>query len=109
MKKKFNWAKKARAKGYRVEYDTVIQLRNLGCWAMRLPSRRQVGIMRPIDVIFWNPITKVFGFVQCKFNKKNFHAEEKERFIFVCKKYGATGYLAHRDNGIKMETVYDKF
>ena len=97
-----NWARKARAKGYRVEYDDVWFHRNQGIFAFRLPSRQQVGELRPLDVIVCtNPVQ----FHQCKYQKKYFHAEERERLKALCKKYNAVPILCHRDNGLKFEAI----
>jgi hypothetical protein len=100
-----------RAKGYRVEYDSVLWLRDLGCWVKRLRSRDQKGEMSPIDGYYWDPFRKVFGFFQSKYRYDLLKQEEKLRIIEVCKKYKCEGLFFWRANGIHVEILieFDKF
>ena len=102
---KFEGRKNSKKVGYAVEYDCVHFLRDQGCFAQRNPSYNQTGEMRCIDVIYYNPMTKTFGFIQCKRRKKYLHREEKDRIIQVSKKYGAVSELCYRENGLKFEII----
>ena len=99
-----NWARRARAKGYRVERDCVLTFRNNFVFAFRLPSRQQVGELRCLDVIVCtNPVQ----FIQCKYQKKYFHAEERERLKELAAKYNVVPVLCYRDfgKGLKFEAI----
>ena len=96
-----------RAKGYRVEYDSVIYLREkLRCWARRLPSRAQKGEMSCIDGYYWDPFRRVFGFFQSKYRYDLLAPPERSMIITICDRYRCEGIYFWRDNGIKMEIIY---
>ena len=97
-----NWARRARAKGYRVERDDVLLHRNKFIFAFRIPSKQQVGELRCLDVVV---CTSPVQFHQCKYQKKYFHREEKERSKELANKYNAVPVLCHRDRGLKFELV----
>jgi hypothetical protein len=96
-----------RAKGYRVEYDSVLWLRGLGCWTKRLRSRDQKGEMSPIDGYYWDPFRRVFGFFQAKYRYNLLKQEEKDRIIAVCEKYMCEGLFIWRDRGLKVITLVE--
>ena len=102
---KFEGRKNAKKVGYAVEYDCVHFLRDQGCFAQRNPSYNQTGEMRCVDVIYYNPATKTFGFIQCKRRRKYLHKEEKDRILTVARKYGAVAELCFRDRGLIFEIL----
>jgi len=94
-----------RAKGYRVERESVLKLREKGCWVKRLWQKEQRGEMSPVDYIYWDPIRKVFGFGQAKYTKNLLTQLEIELLRFLSQKYGLEIMFSWRDYGIKFEVL----
>lgn len=112
-KKKSNWSKRARSKGYYIEHSCVQDLQNKGYFALRIPTVLQVGELSKIDVIY----TKDIHFVQCKYNKKNMSNYDKTKMLETTRKYeyaGATAELCwhndgpYRSNGLKYEYLQNR-
>ena len=104
-----NWSKQARGKGYRVEYDCVQLLKENGYFAMRIPSRHQQGELRSIDVIAF--VKGQFNVYQCKYRRKALingsqkSKEEMQRIKDFCSHWNAVPYLCYRENGLKFESL----
>ena len=96
-----NRYKSARRKGYNLERDTVIFLRNQGMFAIRINSRAQKGVLRAIDVVACAAPT----FIQCKRRKKYLHKEEIERIKLAATQFHASAELVYRDRGLKFEPI----
>jgi len=96
--------KSARSKGYRLERDCVLYLREQGIFAIRINSRAQKGILRPIDVVAM-PRNGPLKFIQCKYKKKYLGNEEIERLKLVCTQFGAAPVLCYRDRGLVFESI----
>ena len=93
--------KSARTKGYNLERDAVIFFREQGIFAIRINSRAQKGVLRPIDVVACiNPI-----FVQCKRRRKYLGKDEKERIKLAATQFNAKAELCFRDRGLKFEPI----
>jgi hypothetical protein len=97
--------KNNRKTGYRAEYDSVVLLRNCGCWAKRLKSREQKGEMSPVDGYYWNPTSRKFGFFTTKVRKNLITESEIESLIFLSKKYRCEILFFWRDKGMKFDII----
>ena len=100
VKRKNNWSRRARAKGYYVEHSCVDDLKSKGYFALRLPTLLQVGELSKVDVIY----TQDIHFVQVKTNKKNMSNYDKTKLLETTRKYeyaGATAELCWRNDGAK--------
>jgi len=94
----------ARRVGYSLERDCVNFLRDKGIFAIRINSRAQKGILRPVDVVA-APRDGKPEFIQCKRRKKYLGAEEIQRLKLVCTQFGAIPILCYRDQGLKFEQI----
>jgi Holliday junction resolvase len=94
-------ARSNKRRGYSTERDTVLKLVSNGIFAMRIPSRQQIGEKRGLDIIAAvRPM-----FIQAKRHKKLLGGPEKERFFALCKKYNAIPCLSWKDRGIHIEDL----
>jgi hypothetical protein len=75
LPKQQGWSKRARAKGYGVEYSTVNFYRNSGILVIRIPQRLQRGWFDAIDYI----VVEKGKLGQGKYRKELLHGPEKER------------------------------
>jgi Holliday junction resolvase len=96
-------SKSAKAKGYSVERDCVLLYRKSGIFAIRIPTRAQVGALRSIDVV----ACRFPEFIQCKRRKKYLYKPEKERIKLTAKNFNGIAMLCWRDNGLKFERLSD--
>jgi len=96
--------KSARRIGYSLERDCVNYLRDKGIFAIRITSRAQKGIFRPIDVVA-APRDSKPEFIQCKRRKKYLGADEIQRLKLVCTQFGAVPILCYREKGLVFETI----
>ena len=97
-----------RAKGYRVEYDTVQLFKSLGWWAKRLPSREQKGKWSPVDGFFWNPDKRMFGYFQSKVRKALLTTSEIQNLCLLAQEYKCDIIFSWRDWGIKWEYLVNQ-
>ena len=97
--------KSNRAKGYRVEYDSIVALRKRGYWVRRMPSKQQRNEMSPVDYFYWDPNTQIFGFGQAKYHKKLLTQVERDKLSELNKKYRCEIMFSWRDNGIKFQCL----
>jgi len=97
--------KRNRKLGYRAEYDSVLLLRGLGYWVMRLRSRQQRGEMAPVDGYYWDPIRQMFGFFTTKIRKSLITKPEIESLKYLSKKYRCEILFFWRERGMKFEVI----
>jgi len=97
--------KRNRKLGYRAEYDSVLLLRGLGYWVMRLRSRQQRGEMAPVDGYYWDPARKVFGFFTTKVRKELITKTEIQLMKFLGKKWECEILFFWREKGMKFEVI----
>ena len=97
--------KRNRKMGYRAEYDSVILLRSLGYWVMRLRSRQQRGEMSPVDGYYWDPVKQVFGFFTTKVRKNLITKKEIDSLKLLGKKWRCEILFMWRERGIKYEVL----
>jgi hypothetical protein len=74
-KREKGWSKRARQKGYGVEYSTIVYYRNSGILVIRIPQRLQRGWFDAIDYI----VVEKGKLGQAKYRKELLHGPEKER------------------------------
>ena len=108
-KRQKNWSKKARSKGYRVEYDTVKSFKKQGIFAFKVPNSAQVKEMSKVDVLV------IFSglLIQSKYQKKSMTRRDKELLLYTRSKYPMSNIkcmLSWRKDptssrGIKMEEL----
>ena len=100
-----NWSRKARAKGYAVENDSVKKLKSWGWWAKRNPSKQQTGQFHVVDYFFWNPFTQRFGFGQAKYKREYLHRAEREELEELSRRYKCDILFSWRDRGIWFQSI----
>lgn len=112
-KRKYNGSRNPynnRKVGKAVEYDTVVDLKEKGCWARRNPDYMQ-NKQEPIDVFCWNPFLREYWAIQCKRHRKLlFNNSEKSKaeikaIIDYCTRYSMVPYLVYRDRGLHYEVI----
>ena len=97
--------KRNRKLGYRAEYDSVLLLRGLGYWVMRLRSRQQRGEMAPVDGYYWDPTRKVFGFFTTKIRKDLITKTEIQLLKILANKWRCEMLFFYREKGMKFEVI----
>ncbi len=75
MKRQQGWSKRARAKGYGVEYSTVKFYRDRGLLVIRIPNKQQRGWFDGLDYI----VVEKGKLGQSKYQKKYLTESNKER------------------------------
>ena len=103
MRKK-NWSRNAKQRGYAVERGAVLNYKNKGILAIRIPVYQQVGPFRSIDYI----VVEKGKLGQAKRRKKYLRKPEIER-IKECRNLfpnsEITCELCFRDRGLKFEII----
>jgi len=103
MRKK-NWSRKSKAIGYAVERGAVLNYKNKGILAIRIPVYQQVGPFRSIDYI----VVEKGRIGQAKRRKKYLRKPEIER-IKSCRNLFLNSdlvcELCYRDRGLRFEII----
>ena len=106
-KQKPGWSKRARAKGYGVEYSIVKLYRNEGYLVIRIPQSMQRGWFDAIDYI----VVEKGKLGQGKYRKELLHEPERQRMRRTLKNYPSSilslelGYRGGRYQPIKREEI----
>jgi hypothetical protein len=103
-KKSKGWSRKSKAVGYAVERGAVLNYKNKGILAIRIPVYQQVGHFRSIDYI----VVEKGRIGQAKRRKKYLRKPEIER-IKACRNLFPNSELVcelcFRDRGLKFENI----
>lgn len=75
MPREKGWSKRARQKGYGVEYSAIKYYRDRGFLVVRIPQKQQRGWFDAIDYI----VVEKGKLGQAKYRKELLHGPEKER------------------------------
>ena len=95
--------KSARRVGYSLERAGVNYYREQGFFAVRITSRSQKGILRPIDFVAFD--RQNFYVVQCKRRLRYLQKEEIERIKLAATQWNAIPLVCWRDNGLKFKRI----